>query len=56
MMVKLQTFCYHVGLSGEGDIERAEIAAAADAVYDLVTEMVKVFFEKDETKKVPFVA
>ena len=39
------------GLAGEGDIQKAEIAAAVDAISDVGTEIMKVHFEKDEAKK-----
>ena len=40
------------GLGGEGDIERAKIAAAGDAVNDLASNVIqKIYEEKDEAKK-----
>ena len=42
-----------IGLGGEGDIERAKIAAAGDAVNDLASNVIqKIYEEKDEAKKV----
>ena len=40
------------GLAGSDDVENAQIAAAVDAVGDVVKEIAKVVFEKDEERKV----
>lgn len=40
------------GLAGSDDVENAQIAAVLVAVEDISTEVVKLFFEKDESKKV----
>ena len=39
------------GLAGENPFENAQIANIADAVNDLNQEMIKVWMEKDETRK-----
>ncbi len=38
-------------LAGQTDIEQAEADMYVDQAVDLFTEIVKVFFEQDETKK-----
>ena len=48
----MNTGVHCIGLAGEGDIQKAEIAAAVDAISDVGTEIMKVHFEKDEAKKV----
>ena len=40
------------GLAGDDAFQNAEIASVGDAINDLGGDIAKVFFEKDETKKV----
>ena len=61
-MVMLCGFCAQVasrplhlptaGLAGSNDVENAQIASAVDAVGDVVKEVAKIMFEKDEERKV----
>ena len=39
-------------MAGSDDVENAQIAAVLVAVEDVSTEVVKLVFEKDESKKV----
>ena len=39
------------GLAGSNDLENAEIASITDLLHDLALGYVKVYFEKDETRK-----
>lgn len=40
------------GLAGSDDVENAQIAAVVDAIGDVLREVFKFVFEKDEEKKV----
>ena len=40
------------GLAGDDAFQNAEIASVGDAINDLVQDVYKPFFEKDEGKKV----
>ena len=46
-----QTFPFK-GLAGDDAFQNAEIASVGDAISDLGQDFYKVFFEKDESKKV----
>nr|UOU03289.1 glutathione S-transferase sigma 1-3 [Brachionus rubens] len=39
------------GLAGKGDEEQAEVESYGDLITDLLTELVKVHYEKDEARK-----
>ena len=43
---------YAKGLAGKDAFENAEIASVGDAITDLSRDIVKIYYEKDEGKKV----
>lgn len=43
---------YLSGLYGKNEVEATRIDVACECIQDLVTPLMKMFFEKDEAKKV----
>ena len=50
--IYLSMHSWYIGMAGSSDVENAVIWGAVDSAHDLSEEMIRIFLEKDEERKV----